>query len=154
MGKLQWVLAYERRQVLFKLRKEYRTFHILSAGGAEIVYRTVINTVLSEGILYRWSALFVLVHYKEVCVGQALDQAPIVRIARYDDERSHSVPIEVSDHACGHSNVYKRLSVGNSVDLNMLNRYLREFRQPVPACCGVRIIIERDFFDPGKFFLI
>ena len=35
--KFQWVLAYERRQVLFKLRKEYRTSHVLRSCGAEII---------------------------------------------------------------------------------------------------------------------
>ena len=34
----------------------------------------------------------------------------------------------------------------------MLGGYLREFGEPVPACCGVRIVIERYFLDLGKFF--
>ena len=140
--------------MLFKLRKEDCTFQFLRACGAEIINGTIKDAVLCEGGFDRRSALLVFVHNEKLSFRQTLDESPKVGITRHNDKRCYSVTVEVRDYACGHSHIDQGLSVGHSVDLNMLNGYLREFGEPIPACGSVRIVLKRDFLDLGKFFLI
>ena len=140
--------------MLFKLCKEDGSLHVLGGSGAEIVNGTIIDAVLCEGAFDRRSALLVFVHYKEVSFRQALDESPKVGITRHNDKRCDAVTVEVRDNTRCHSHIDQGLSVGHTVDLDMFNGYLCEFGEPVPACGSVRIVIERDFLDLGKFFLI
>ena len=140
--------------MLFKLRKEDSSFHVLGGSRAEIVNGTIVDTVLCEGGFDRRSALLVFVHYKEVSFRQAFDKSPKVGITRHNDKRCNAVTIEVRDNTRCHSYIDQGLSVGHTVDLDMLNGYLREFGESVPSGGSVRIVIERDFLDLGKFILI
>ena len=60
--------------MLFKLRKEDGTLQLLRACGAEIIYGTIIDAVLCEGILDSRSAFLVFVHNEKLSFRQALDE--------------------------------------------------------------------------------
>ena len=54
------------RQMLFKLCKKDSSLHVLRSCGAEIIYCTVVDAVLCEGVLDRRSALLVFVHNEKL----------------------------------------------------------------------------------------
>lgn len=113
--------------MLFKLRKQDGSLHIFRPCGAEIIYCTVVNAVLCEGVLDRRPAFLVFVHYEKLRFRQALDESPKVGITRHNDKLCDAVTVEVRDYACCHSHIDQGLSVGHTVNLNMLGGYLREF---------------------------
>ena len=68
------------REMLFKLCKEYGTFQLLRACGAEIINGTIIDAMLCKGVFDRRSTLLVFVHNEKLCFRQALDKSSKVRI--------------------------------------------------------------------------
>ena len=72
--------------MLFKLRKKDSSLHVLRSCGAEIIYGTIVDAVLREGVLDRRSALLVFVHNEKLRFRQALDESPKVGITRHNDK--------------------------------------------------------------------
>ena len=112
--------------MLFKLCKEDSSLHVLGGSGAEIVNGTIIDAVLCEGGFDRRSALLVFVHNKKVSFRQTLDESRKVGITRHNDKRCDAVTIEARDNTRCHSDIDQGLSIGHTVDLDMLLQELRK----------------------------
>lgn len=62
--------------------------------GAEVVQEAVDDIALLQGVADIGAALIALDHDEEVDVGEALDQCPVVAVARYQNDRIDAVGIQ------------------------------------------------------------
>ena len=82
---------------------------VVRVSGAEIVDIAVEYLPALERVLDVRTALAPLEHDEEIRLGQILDQRPVIRVARRDDERVDQIGVELLENAVRELHVDERL---------------------------------------------
>lgn len=130
-----------------ELGQERSGFDRVAGVGAEVVQEAVDDIALLQSIEDIGAALIALDHDEKVNVGEALDQRPVVAVARHQNDRIDTVSIDFLAGARGEGHINLRFPLIEPHHVDTLDRKTTGLRQDVPARRRILTVKQQNLRD-------